>query len=229
MFFPGTVTDRVVRDWLANDPERHRGAMPAMVAEIMEREEENEHVQWRSLADRKEVLAECQEAVQKIEPSLRRLVVPYEYDVDFRFQSPLTVPHPDGGMETILLNGAMDIIVRDNKDRWFVFDVKHTRNDDYWRKTEGQLSFYDLATQLMFGKGTAAAALLQPLCRERVKAFTIDNQRRAVLLQRLTRMAYEVFLEDFAPRKDSAPCKFCDVRHACSKFQPIAGSKRVPF
>lgn len=238
MYFPGTVTDRVVRDWLANDPESHPGAMPGMVEEIMERERqtilaEGDNLKWRDANDRLSVLKDCKEAVTKIEADLNEFVLPYKYDVDFKFQAPLMLPHPDGGMDQVLLIGYMDIIVKrelpDGSAQWYVYDVKHTKDEGYWRKTGAQVGFYDLASLIMFGQNLEEAALLQPLCKETYKDIPLNGESRSQLYQRIIGMATDNWLNDHTPRVDNTKCGYCEVKNACSKFQPIAGTKRVAF
>lgn len=232
VFFPGTVTDRVVRDWLVSDPSP--GLMPDMVAEVIDREwktiqDEGGTIAWKDPGDRKQVLADCREAVTKIEPALLKFVVPYDYQPDYRFSVPLNLPHPAGGNEKILLIGAMDIRVRDDRDRWWIWDVKHTRDDSYWRKTEGQLTFYDVINLLEVGKGTVRSGLLQPLCKDPVKPFEISPEKREQMLARIAAMARDVWTSERTPRQDTSECGWCDVRHACSKFMPvkIEGKTRV--
>lgn len=237
MYFPGTVTDRVVRDWLLDAPEKHPNAMPDMVVDVVDREldllgREGKSLSWRDSTDKGKVVKDCVEAVTRIEHALNELVLPYEYQPDFRFKAPAMFPAPDGSLDRVLLNGAMDIIVKDDKGRWAVYDVKHTRDDSYWRKTLGQLSFYDLSVFLMFGEPTFQTGLFQPLCKERVKLWTLDQEDRIQLLARVARMAEDVWKEDFAPRTDVTICQFCNVKHACSKFAPVvssAGKKIAPL
>lgn len=240
MFFPGNVTDRTVRDWLAQDPYSNPGAMPSMVEHIVEREydalkERGEVMLWKSKTDKAAVIAECKTAVERIEPALEKLVLPFDYDVDFKFQAPLTLPHPDGGMETVLLIGFMDIIVRrtmpDGSHRWMIWDVKHTKDDYYWKKTQGQLGFYDLSNWVMTSENTQAVGLLQPLCKERVKPVSLDRDTRSVLMQRVTNMARDLWNGDNAPRVDNKLCGFCSVKHACTKFKPVEvdGKRRISF
>lgn len=232
VFFPGTVTDRVVRDWLSGDPLETRGAMPSMVEAILDREyqeikDNGGVIAWKSADDRRTVLKDCVEAVTKIEPALLRYVVPYEYQVAMRFQVLVSLPHPLGHNETVLLVGEIDILVRDDKQRWWVWDVKHTRDNQYWRKTKGQLTFYDLCVELMFGAPTIRAGLLQPLCREQVKPFSLTEDDRAQMVQRISGMARDIWNDEHPPRQDSTLCGWCSVRHACSKFQPVVvGGKR---
>ena len=238
LFFPANVTDRTVRDWLGNDPYSNPGVMPDMVEHIVNREydamkERGEVMLWKSKADKGNIIKECQEAVEKIEPALNKLVLPFDYDVDFKFQAPLTLPHPDGGMETVLLIGFMDIIVRrtmpDGSHRWMVWDVKHTRDDYYWKKTQGQLGFYDLSNWVMTGEQTDAVGLLQPLCKERVKPVKLDDNTRSVLMQRVTGMARDIWMDDRTPRVDNKLCNYCPVKHACTKFKPVLvnGQRRI--
>lgn len=232
-YFPGTITDRVVREWLEGDPSANQGAMPAMVDEIMEREEQKilegrGILRWRDPKDKSRVREECITSVTKIEPVLNKLVVPFDYQADYQFQVPMAVPHPKGGTEKILLIGFMDILVRDDKNRFAVYDVKHTKDNSYWRKTRGQLTFYDLSVFLEQGVQTKHTALLQPLCDEPVKGFTISEESKDQMIAKVSEMAWDVWTEDHTPRNDSSLCGYCDVKHACSKFKPtMVKGKRV--
>lgn len=234
VFFPGTVVDRVVRDWLLTDPSP--GLMPDMVETIMEREwktilDEGGSITWRNASDRAEVLADCREAVVKIEPALNRLVVPFEYQADKGFKVPVMVPHPAGCTEEILLNGYMDIEVKDDHGRFFIWDVKMTRNNDYWRKTVGQLTFYALSVLLSEGVLPIRVGLLQPMCTERVKAFEVTPDDSSQMMQRISAMARNIWTGEKTPRSDTSECAYCEVRHACTRFQPvvIGGQRRVSF
>lgn len=246
-FFPGNVTDRVVRDWL-NGKDYTPGTLETMVESVMDREETairegkpdpdpKKHVdpgvlKWRDREDKKRVFRECIEAAQKIEPLLLKHVVPYKFQPDFRFDAPLRIPHPDGGKQEVLLIGYMDILVQDNNENWWVFDVKHTRDDYYWRKTIGQLNFYDLAVFLTFGKPTTGTALLQPLCKKPTHPHRVSEQARTELRTRVVNFAHDVWKEDHTPREDRKECGFCDYKHACVAFKPVIdrfGNQRVPL
>lgn len=224
IFFPGNVTDRIVRAWLLNDPLSHIGEMPDMVASFIdstkEEVEQESPMRWRNAGDRSEVALSVEKAVRLIEPGLLERVVPFRYTPDFRFRAPLNLPHPAGGTEQVLILGAMDIIVQDDEDRFYVFDVKHTADDSYWKKTVGQLSFYDLAIRMLYGAKTTQVGLLQPLCRERVKLFNISDDWRRQMLQRVSGMASDIWRGDNSPRHDYSECHYCNVKHACSKFTP---------
>jgi hypothetical protein len=233
-FFPGTVTDRVVRDWLNGEPEKNPHLMPDMVAAILDREEklvpqEGGILKWRDKEDRDRILKECVEAVTKIEPLLNKYVLPYEYAVDVRFKAPMLAPHPNGTMEQVVINGAMDILVRDAVGRYAVWDVKHTRDDNYWKKTRGQLSFYDLAILLLEGEYTYFTGLLQPLCKKPDPGFRLGEDDRSQLMQRVLAMANDVWKEDFTPTKDTNACYWCDVKHACIKFKSAAAGTTKKF
>jgi len=232
VFFPGTVTDRVVRDWLADDPYNNPGLMPHMVESVIAREqknieEEGKQLRWKDANDRDTILRECQKAVTVIEPSLNNLVLPYDYDVDFSFKAPMQVQHPAGHMETVVLNGFMDIIVRRPNNQWAVYDVKHTKDNDYWKKTRGQLSFYDLAVDIMFEAETFEVGLLQPLCSESERMFHLDEQDRTILLSHVMQMADDIWNENFEPDAPISACYFCNVKHACSRFTPVNGRGRI--
>lgn len=238
-FLPGSVTDRVVREWLDNDPEHNLGVMPDMVDQYIdvERQEMIEKgegvVQWRNREDRERVKTECIEAVSLIEQDLLKYVVPFEYQTDFKFKARLNLTHPQGQDGTVILNGRMDLIVRDDRSRWWVWDVKHTRDNSYWRKTVGQLGFYDLSVELMFGNPTVQTGLLQPLCAQRVKPYTPSQQSRTELLTRIHSMAIDVWGDVRTPLIGKASeCTWCPVAHACSKFTPVKDSKgrnRISF
>lgn len=238
-FLPGSVTDRVVRNWLNDDPEHHLGEMPDMVDAVIESEKEElvskgeGVVRWRDRGDREMVKASCIEAVKRIEPDLMKYVVPFDYQPDFHFEAPLVMKHPRDQDGLIILNGYMDILVRDDKDRWWVWDVKHTKDDSYWRKTVGQLGFYDLAVELQFGKPTAQTGLLQPLCKRRVLPYRPSPESRGQLLASINAMAMDIWTDVRTPIEGKAgECTWCPAKHACSKFKPVLdskGRKRVSF
>jgi len=237
IFFPGTVVDRVVRDWLLESP-GDLGRMPTMVEAIMEREEEllisneNRVVKWKDSKDKAQVLADCAEAVTRIEPALMKYVVPYEYMVDYRFRTKLTVP-VHGIPTELLLIGAMDILVRNPAaDWWMVLDVKMTKDDGYWKKTQGQLSFYDLQVELEQGKPTIACALLQPMCKEQVKVVAMTEERRTELLSHIVTFATAMHDDNLPVTEKIKQCLYCDFKHACPKFAPVInaqGKKTLAF
>lgn len=236
VFFPGNVTDRVVRAWLMDNPQANPGDMPKMVESIMDGEREKilakgQVMTYKDLNDREQILKDCTEAVTKIEPALQKYVVPYKFTADFSFKSPLQLPHPSGGTGPVFLNGYMDILVQDDKDRFWVWDVKHTRDDSYWRKTVGQLTFYDWAVFCLYGQTTVARGLLQPLCKKQVLPVAIGEDQRQQMMQRIGAFARDTWLDDHAPNRDSKACGFCSVKHSCEKFKSVVvnGRRTVSF
>lgn len=236
-FFPGTVTDRVVRNWLLNSPAQNRGIMPDMVTETVDRERKTMAdkgegvVHWRDDEDRASIEADCREAVTKIEPVLMKYVVPFEYQPDFAFKAPVQLLNPvTNQMETVTLRGYMDILVRTAPDKWWVWDVKHTKDNSYWRKTVGQLGFYDLAVELQFGTPTVQTGLMQPLCDQRVKPYKPSEQSRTELMARIYSMAKDIWRKDHTPKPVTSGCSWCPTKHACIQFKPVVddwNEKRV--
>lgn len=199
--------------------------MPDMVIDIIDREKDiledrGNVMKWRDSKDRDEVIAVCQEAVRLIEPDLEKYVLPFEYQVDYKFEVPIEIKNQFGEYETVLLLGYMDILVKDVNGEWAVWDVKHTKDNSYWKKTQGQLGFYDLAISLMFGQPTSITGLLQPLCKEPVKPIRLDSSTRTTLLTQIENMAMDIWTGEVEPRKDMKYCHYCPVKHACPKFKP---------
>lgn len=229
-FFPGRVTDRVVRYWLEGDPYNNMGAMPDMVAEVIEKElgqtvKEGEAIHWKHSTDRKEVEAACRQAVTNIEPALLKYVLPYEYQVDFAFRTPLLMQAP-WGMDRVSLNGYMDIIVYDpDSASWRIYDVKHTLNKSYWKDSFGQLMFYSLENQIRTGSLPVEVGFFQPLVpKEPVKRFAVNPTEVNYLTGRIQSMAWEFWSGEDEPTTNNSICTFCDVKHACKKFTPVKSS-----
>lgn len=145
----------------------------------------------------------------------------------------MLMPSPDGGMDTVVLNGALDILVWDPAtETWRIYDVKMTKDGQYWRKTQGQLQFYDVTLFPLFGKFSVEAALLQPMCAEQIKVIPTNDQTRSVMLRSMSEMALDVWSGNTEPRKDNKFCTNCEVRHACTKFKPVissTGKKTISF
>jgi PD-(D/E)XK nuclease superfamily len=228
-FFPGRVTDRVVRYWLEEDPHSNIGRMPSMVAGIIDRElgeasDNGEMVHWKSTTDKENVLAQCIAAVTRIEPALQRYVLPYDYQVDFGFRTPVMLRAP-WGMDRAIINGFMDIIVFDPETAtWRIYDVKHTENKAYWKTSFGQLVFYGYENLLRTGQIPVEVGFFQPLVEESVKRFAITEAHINQLAGRVQAMAWELWTDSVAPRMDTSHCSFCEVKHACVKFKPVKSS-----
>lgn len=230
-YFPGTVVDRIMRDWLESDPYNTPGLMKDMVLAYIAREEAaildgGGKMKWRDDKDKDEVIKTCLEAVEKLEPLLNEHVLPFDFQAAERFKTPFMLPHPDGTMEAVILNGETDLIVRNDAGEFAVLDLKITRDNGYWRKTAAQLTFYDLVIDILYGQPTSKAGLLQPLATPMWKPIGIDDDARRQLLQRIIGMARDIWSENFEPRADTSLCGYCAVKHACVKFKPVVVNGR---
>jgi CRISPR/Cas system-associated exonuclease Cas4 (RecB family) len=219
-FLAGTVVDSVQKAWLDNPV----GNMVALVDEHFEKAianaEERDTIKWRNKNDKKKIYDTCLNASELLQPILEARVLPYDYEPAKRFYQVVKIKKLDGQVEEIILRGEFDLLVRDPADgRFIVWDLKTTADNDYWKKTLGQLVFYDLAIISMFGQPPKKTGLIQPLCDEQVKEFTFDNSHRAEMWGRIHAMMQSQWEGDHAPKKDNAGCSWCEVQHACAKFQ----------
>ncbi len=229
-FFHGTVVDRIMREWLSA-PEQVPGKMVTMVDDFIESCEKEALetgdgvVRWKSPSDRKDVARFCVELVTKLEPILRKLVLPFEYEPAKRFSVPVQIPYLTGEPTWVLLVGEMDLLTRNDKDLWAIYDLKATRNDSYWRKTLGQMVFYDLSLAAMFDSYATYIALIQPMCKEPVLGFTFTDDDRRQMWSRIVRFANDIWTNDVDPKKDMVGCDYCPAKHACAKFTPVHGNR----
>lgn len=235
-FLPGNITDRVVRDFLKSG-EFDKGTMADMVDDYLKKQVgEAKNIKWKGTkaADLAEIKKDCIQAVNVMEPYLLKYVTPYEQYADYKFNAPMHAARNGGGDPIhVTLNGFMDILVRDDKGRWFVFDVKHTKDKDYYKKTGGQMVFYSTAVELIHGTAPTAAALLQPLVEKKpVQPIPTGEAARKELFLDITRMANDIYFDEMPPRADNTLCGWCNVQHACVKFQgeiDERGRRRVPL
>lgn len=230
-FFHGMVVDAVMREWLREDdpqPGQMVTRIDAAIDSQMLKAAENGDgvVRWKHRADRREMSEFCKELVVRLEPILYDLVLRYEFEPSKRFSTPVSIPDPAGNMTEILLSGEIDLLVRDDDEQWQVWDLKGTANDDYWRQTIAQLTFYDVAIHSMFGDYTAKAGLIQPMCAQRVMPVRITDAERLDMMSRIIRMAHFMWKGDWQPRESTTGCSYCAVRHACAKFQPVGDVSR---
>lgn len=225
VFFHGTVVDRVMRQWLENDPQP--GQMPDMVQSILDAEERKAVeegdgvVRWKSATDKATTAQWCRELVTRLEPILYQQVIPFEYQPARRFKVPVQVPWLDGSMTWINLAGETDLLVRGPEGKFRIWDLKGTNDDSYWRKTFGQLIFYDVALDAEFGVNAEFTGLIQPMCKEQVLRFDFTDAHRDEIWARIMRMAADIWSRDSAPKEDHKGCGYCQVRHACAKFAPV--------
>lgn len=221
-FWPGTIVDQVMRVWLDFPSNSVRPNMVDLVAEAMDRSQAEEKekgniVRFRNAEDRADVQKFCTELVTRLEPILARHVLPFPHECGKWFKIPLSIPDQNGQAREILLTGEMDLIV-DNTGP-VIWDLKGTADNQYWRKVVAQLTFYDLAVWISSGVKTRHVGLIQPMCDERVLAMQVTDADRSDLMQRIQRYAHGVWAGERTCTDDTSICHWCDVRHACSRFQ----------
>src|SRR5918997_7206322 len=114
-FFHGTVCDRVMRAWLSQESPG-LGEMPEMVDDYIikcldeAKETGDGVVRWRNSQDRKIVTLYCKDILSKLEPMLVKLVLPYDYEPEFRFKIPVRIPYLDNKtLVEIYLTGGIFI------------------------------------------------------------------------------------------------------------------------
>lgn len=222
LFFPGTVVDRVMRDWLNSDNPLP-GEMTEMVDAIMIREEQTAKdtgdgiVRWRNAADKEWVRTFCKTLVERLEPILVAEVLPYDYQAAYRFKVPVTIPGIYGKPQEVNLIGEMDLLVNQGNDRWAVWDLKATQDDSYWRKTIAQLTFYNLGVFGSYGIYPERGGLIQPMCKQQVLETVITDTERLEIMSRIIQMAHSIWRKDFSLAEASSVCAMCSVKHACPK------------
>lgn len=226
VFFKGTVTDRILRDWI-QDPGRQLGQMPEMVDEyvaLCEQEQKDNGsgvVRWKHAMDKQESSDWCREALENLEPIIVEHVLPYYPNVlaDKHLNAIVSIPGLAGESRDIKLRGILDILI-DAPDFIGVYDLKATENESYWKQTIMQLVFYHLILKHGYDKVPDTTALIQPMCREKIKYISINEQHELNLMQKVISYAHSVWKEDFAPKESDAGClSWCEVSHACVKFK----------
>lgn len=230
-YYHGTVVDICMREWLSADNPQP-GFMNARVdqvfaeREVAARESGDGIVKWKNASDKNETRILCRNAVYRLEPLLEKICLPYDWDPAVRFSVPMWIPAPDGTQREIRLVGEIDLLVR-MPHGVIVWDLKATRDANYYRKVIGQLLFYDIAVAAMTGKWPAAAGLIQPLCEEQLPMFQFSKDDRTQLYQRIVRVASDIWSGNVLPKVDNKGCNRCAARPACPKFPK--GRGRVPL
>lgn len=225
IFAPGTISDIAMRDWL-NDQSR---PMRDLIPEIMDKHEASAKetgegvIRWKSSTDRKQVLQWCMRLADELVPILEEKVTPYKFEVGKRFRTPIQIPNLSGEYQKIYLIGEMDLFV-DDEDIW---DLKATENESYWRKTSGQITFYDVVKHALTGSFMRSGGLIQPMCKMKVRPIEPSPEDRKLLVSKIVQYAHSVWRKDFAPKADTAGCDYCDVKHACPRFKVVPGSRKV--
>jgi CRISPR/Cas system-associated exonuclease Cas4 (RecB family) len=228
-YFHGSVVDKAYRDWLAMD-DPPPGWMLAHVERILEEEEASARksgdgiVKWKSPTDKAETREFCKEAVSKLEVVSRELVLPYEWQPATRFSVPIEVPGLDGNLVTVTLNGEMDLLVRHPDGRVEVWDLKATRDSNYWRKVVGQLMFYDICWWGMNnGVAPARTGLIQPMADPQVLPFEFTDDQRREMFTTICNVSMDIMRGAVAPKPDGGACYNCPVKHACPVYSNSSG------
>lgn len=226
VFFRGTVTDRILRTWL-QDEDRKPNQMSGMVDEYIELCEQ-EHkdqgtgiVRWKSPTDKQETSEWCADLLTRIEPLVEELVVPYLPNVsaDKHLKAKVTIPDLNGDPKDIMMIGILDILI-DSPDFLAVYDLKATADESYWKKTIMQLVFYTIMLESTGYRTPDVTALIQPMCKEQIKAIQITEKHKMELMQKVISYAHSVWAADFSPKESDAGClSWCEVSHACVKFK----------
>jgi hypothetical protein len=221
-FWPGLVVDQFMREFLEHPGNTDDLDMSEWISVIMGESEDAERakgnmVKFRDRADRDEVRSFCTELADRLVPILQKHVLPHQFECGKWFKVPLTIKDQQGQPRDILLTGEMDLLVENGGP--VVWDLKGTADDGYWRKVVAQLVFYDLAVWISTGIKTRFVGLIQPMCREGVLAFEISDAARRDLMIRIQRYAHDVWAGERTCTDDTSKCHWCDVRHACSRFQ----------
>ena len=220
-FFSGTVADRCMRRWLEQD-DPQPGQMEAWVQEIFQAEEQKARdtgdgmLPWRS-GERAEKLGFCLECVRRLEPLLQRVCLPYAWQPATRFDVPVEIPGLDGRPAQIRLVGEYDLLT-EPQFGVIVWDLKATRNEQYWRTTKGQLVFYAIAVAVARGQWPAAAGLLQPMCEQPDPTWVFEQQDYSQMFARIVSTAHDIWAGRLGPKADNAGCSYCPVRGRCPKF-----------
>lgn len=235
-FFHGNVADRCMRKWLDSDNPQP-GEMVSWVDDMIEQllAEQKERgegvVRWKHRDDRSDMADYVRTLLGRLEPFLLRDVLPYDYQPEYRFRVPVRIPDLAGNLSEIDLVGGMDILVRESEPQniWAGYDLKATQNPDYLAKTLGQGIFYSLAQLAERGAPFRTFAFVQPMVEKNPLAYvSITDADMAQMLQRITRVAHDIWRGDNAPKKGLEGCAWCPVKAACERFRPGSGSTFAP-
>jgi hypothetical protein len=243
-FLHGNVCDLAMRRFLSlEDPGSELGWMAAQVDALFDewieiaKSSGDGIIKWRSATDQAEVREFCREAVTRLEELLVRFVLPFDWSPAWRFAVPVKI-HYGREVREITLVGETDLLVFDRYGRVFIWDLKATKDDSYWRKTLAQLAFYALAVKCDREEGVPAAdkklgrwpyraGLLQPMCTERYLTFDIRAEHGQAIREmtgRIERVAADIWAGRLGPKPQEF-CNRCEVRHACPLFAPGPGGK----
>jgi hypothetical protein len=201
--------------------------MPGMVDDYAERYEQECKdtgqgvARWKHIDDRAQALEWCKRLLEKLEPIMDELVVPYMpfVEADKHVKAIIRVPDVMGESREIQLIGIMDIFI-DTVPFMAIYDLKATENPNYWKSTIMQLAFYYLIVQSMPGhRKPDKTALIQPMCSQQVLPFEVTRDHTMDIVRHVTNYAQSVWSLDFAPKDSDTGCSWCPVKHACAKFK----------
>ena len=228
IFLPGTVADLTMRRWLDDPTACDLIDQVAVVFDEVVNQAESK-IYWNGdpKKDQEAVKAQVRTALTNLEPWLRKEVLPYDYAPEWRFKAHMTVPYICGGegaKAPVTLIGGVDVLVRDDKGKFKIFDLKMTTSDQYVRSTLGQLTFYDIAVCLVNAdfSVTDEWALIAPLHPEFKIASSVTDEDRQYMLSRIIKYAQGVWNDNWDPKPDDKGCNWCEARGACEKFKSVA-------
>jgi hypothetical protein len=251
VFFQGNVVDRAMRQWLGMEhppPYWMAKEVDRIFYELEEeiRKEDKGVLRWRHKDDRQQVREFCVECAMRLEPILNQLVTPFEYQAALRFKTKLMINGLDGKPTPILLNGEMDVLTRRDPPlpeitpdldpivvqtfhpEYRPWDLKVTKDAQYWRKTVAQLVFYDIACICLFGVPTVEAGLIQPMV-DGVPfiPFRVSDEDRTFMFNRIEDVAHNIMRQDYSPKVGTEGCYYCEARNACVRYAPVPGTNTI--
>lgn len=243
IFLPGTVADRVMREWLAS-PDPQPGQMEDAVEAMMERfaNPQNEDdrktarvIKWRGdpREDRAKVTEFVRDTVVKLEPILLEYVIPHDYEEELSFRTTIGIPYLDGRTVGVTLLGGIDIVTRLRDaiaidagrtlfapGEFVLYDLKATSDEKYVSKVVGQAIFYDIAFGHWWGdpRQPRAFGFISPATNERLIWVKIDDAARRAMMERIIRFAHGMWRGEWEPKVSNTGCSYCECKHACDKF-----------
>lgn len=238
-FFHGNVCDLAMRRYLSlPDPMSELGWMAAQVDAIFDESLQiatdtgDGIVKWKSPTDAAETREFCREAVTRLEPLLVKYCLPFDWKPAWRFKVPLKV-HYGREVRQITIVGEIDLLVFDGTGRVWIWDLKATKNNEYYRKVLGQLAFYAIAVKASeaekLGRWPVRAGLLQPMCDTPDLMFDImadSGQAIREMAGRIERVAGDIWAGRLDPKPNDR-CGWCEVRAACPVFGIPADGKAL--
>jgi hypothetical protein len=226
-FLHGTLADRAMRRWLEQQPPHLPGQMATYVDEAWDEhtgKDAEYKIKWRGdpIEDQAKIRELAKRVCTNMEGFLLKRVLPYDFEPELRFKVPIKIPDIDGVQRTIVLNGGIDIAVRNpaNGQVW-LYDLKATENERYVHGgIMAQLIFYSVAWTIMMSTppGEMECAYLTPACKAQYHPLMIDSQDRKILMSRIVAYAQGIWQDDNKPVESNTPCWNCDVKHLCEKF-----------